>query len=260
MDRETREKLACSLTARSVELVPFLPYLLQDLWTLGSSPAMMTRLIAGHFPPREGAKALDLACGKGAVSVAIAQKLGISVHGFDLTAEFIEYARGKAEALGVSALCHFTVGDVNDVVERENGYDIAIFGAAGNILGTPAQTLRKLARTVAPGGYILIDESYLPDGADGAGQIRYQNYEYLRRGQWLQLFQENGLRLVEEMMDDEPYDFDADNAAIAKRAAELSAKHPELHELFDGYVRSQLDECEDLENELISVTWMLQKA
>lgn len=32
------EKLAKSLTAESTELIPYLPYLLQDLWELGSSP------------------------------------------------------------------------------------------------------------------------------------------------------------------------------------------------------------------------------
>ena len=39
------EKLAKSLTAGSVELIPYLPYLLQDLWELGSSPKDMLEMI-----------------------------------------------------------------------------------------------------------------------------------------------------------------------------------------------------------------------
>ena len=42
---DVEEKLAKSLTAESVELIPYLPYLLQDLWELGSSPKDMIHLI-----------------------------------------------------------------------------------------------------------------------------------------------------------------------------------------------------------------------
>ena len=35
MTKETEEKLARSLSAETTELLPFLPYLLQDLWALG---------------------------------------------------------------------------------------------------------------------------------------------------------------------------------------------------------------------------------
>ncbi|WP_207706943.1 hypothetical protein [Alkalibaculum sporogenes] len=39
------EKLAKSLTAESTELIPYLPYLLQDLWELGSSPKDIINMI-----------------------------------------------------------------------------------------------------------------------------------------------------------------------------------------------------------------------
>jgi len=32
---DVKEKLAKSLTAETTELIPYLPYLLQDLWELG---------------------------------------------------------------------------------------------------------------------------------------------------------------------------------------------------------------------------------
>ncbi|WP_313019647.1 hypothetical protein [Acetoanaerobium noterae] len=60
------EKLAKSLTAESVELIPYLPYLLQDLWELGSSPKDMVHLISKNIIISEKTKVLDLACGKGA--------------------------------------------------------------------------------------------------------------------------------------------------------------------------------------------------
>ena len=256
------EKLARSLTAETTELLPFLPYLLQDLWELGSNPRDMARLIRKHLRPTEGAAettVLDLACGKGAVSVYIAREFGFRVHGFDLTPEFIEYARKKAEEYQVTGLCRFTPGDANEVVNQEKDYDCVIFGAAGNILGSPGETLRKLAQTVRPSGYILIDEAYLPDGADNAG-VQYQNYDFLTRTQWLRLFEENGLTMLEEMPNTEGYsNFEADNRNIALRARELTAKHPEKAAVFAGYVQSQLNECADLEEVLAGGTWILQK-
>jgi len=258
MHREIDEKLACSLTAETTELLPYLPYLLQDLWELGSNPRDMIKLMKKHMAISRSTKVLDLACGKGAVSINVAKELGVSVRGFDLFPEFIDYSKKKAKEFGVDGLCAFSVGDVNEVVSAENGYDCTIFGAAGNILGSPQETLAKLARTVKPGGFVLIDEAYLPDDESGEN-VKYDNYEFLYRRQWLNLFESNGFTLVEELSNTEEYDFDSDNRAISARAEELIAKHPEKRLIFEGYVQSQLNEVADLENTVTAVTWMLQK-
>jgi len=257
MKRDVEENLARSLTAETVELLPFLPYLLQDLWELGSSPRDMIALIRKYVPLSGDVKFLDLACGKGAVSVRIAESLGVEVYGFDLLSEFIEYARNKAKEFGVERLCHFSCGDANAVVEVEQGYDCVIFGAAGNILGSPRETLEKLAKTVRAGGFIIIDEAYLPDDFSN-DDVKYKNYEFLTRRQWLELFSDCGLELLEELQNVEDYDFDSDNNAISARADELIAKHPEKRAIFEGYVASQLDECEDLESNVAAITWMLR--
>lgn len=68
---ETKEKLAKSLTANSIELIPFLPYLLQDLWELGSSSEEITDLLSDYCELNEDSKILDLACGKGAVGYVL---------------------------------------------------------------------------------------------------------------------------------------------------------------------------------------------
>jgi hypothetical protein len=75
----------------------------------------------------------------------------------------------------------------------------------------------------------------------------------------MNVFNESGLTLVEELPDAREHDFDFDNKAIQARAGELIAKHPEKRAMFEGYVRSQLNECDDLENSVIGVTWMLRK-
>jgi hypothetical protein len=47
-------------------------------------------------------------------------------------------------------------------------------------------------------------------------------------------------------------------AFIAKRADELKRSYPQMADLFDGYIQSQLAECDELENELSGVTMLLR--
>ncbi|HNT04445.1 MAG TPA: class I SAM-dependent methyltransferase, partial [Bacillota bacterium] len=80
---EVEEKLAKSLTGETTELIPYLPYLLQDLWELGSDPKEIIKLIRKNIRKVKDLKILDLACGKGAVSVKLAKELGCHVQGID---------------------------------------------------------------------------------------------------------------------------------------------------------------------------------
>lgn len=257
MNKETQEKLAGSLTAETTDLIPFLPCLLQDLWELGSNPDIMLQLIKKHMPLLEDTVVLDLATGKGAVAIKLAQNLNVKVNGIDIIPAFIEYAIQKAKEFHVSDLCQFTIGDINEVVNREEKYDCVILGAVGDVLGNPEQTLIKLKKTIKPGGYILIDDAYLIDTGKRE-QIKYQNYEYLTHEQYLELFSRCGLRVVEEITIQEYLENDANNKAITQRAEELIHRYPEKRDIFEGDVKSQQDECADLEDNLVGVTWMLK--
>jgi 2-polyprenyl-3-methyl-5-hydroxy-6-metoxy-1,4-benzoquinol methylase len=246
------EKLAASLTASTTELVPYLPYLLQDLWEMGSSPTDILELIAGNTVVSAKTRVLDLGCGKGAVSIRLAQELGCSVKGIDLMPEFIAYARSKAQEYGVEAQCRFEVGDINESVKYERAYDIVILGAVGDVLGDSLETILKLSATVRPGGYIFIDDAYGADGSD----VRYHS-----RDQWLGVFAAARVRLVAEKIVD-PRDVVATNTFtqdhITKRADELAAMHPEKARMFEEYVKCQQAECDELENEMTGVTLLLQ--
>ena len=103
------EKLARSLTADSTQLIPYLPYLLQDLWELGAIPGDIEILAKAHIEMSARTKVLELACGKGAVSVALASTFRCKVKGVDLLPEFIEFARRKAEESDVGRLFEFEV-------------------------------------------------------------------------------------------------------------------------------------------------------
>jgi len=261
MDEKTREKLAASLTANTTELLEFLPYLLQDLWELGSSPDDIIELLAKYTGICEAWRVLDLACGKGAVSVKIAEAFGCQVKGIDIIPDFIAFAKQKAREYGVGELCRFETGDVNKAILQNQEFDCVIFGAAGDILGGPGETIEKLKQTVKEGGYIIIDEGYLTDKDDN-NSLCYQNYECFALAEWMDFFRETGVRLLGSIQPD-PREIkevnDSNNEALIARANELAQRYPEKQGLFRGYIQSQLDECFDLDNTLIPVTWLLQK-
>jgi hypothetical protein len=165
------------------------------------------------------------------------------------------YAKQKAKEWNTEALCRFETGDVNETVRTERGYDCVIFGSAGDVLGNPRETLEKLRDTIKDGGFIIMDATYLSNG----GNTLKWAYEYLRRDDWLRLFEENGLKLTEELADEEEYDFAHEIKVISERANELIKKYPEKRKMFEGYVQSQQNEVADLENSLTGGTWILRR-
>lgn len=255
----TDEQTARSLSGSGAEILPYLPYLLQDLWELGSSPAEIIELIKKHVPDAGGLRVLDLACGKGAVSVKLARVFRCNVKGVDIMPEFIAYAKEKAVEYGVSALCTFAVGDIHKAVERERGYDIVILGAVGDVLGEPPETLAKLKATIKRNGYIVLADGY----ARGETEESFMsgNDTIRTREQWLQFFRDAGLKVAALKATDESGMREVNtfnNIAIGRRAEELIARHPEKEKLFEEYMQNQIAECEAMEALYVGVTWLLQ--
>lgn len=246
------EKLAESLTANTTELIPYLPYLLQDLWELGSNPEDILELVRRNVAVGTELRILDLACGKGAVSIKLAKELGCYVEGIDILPDFINYAKQKALEFGVQDLCSFNIEDINLSVSKACNYDIVVLGAAGEVLGSPDITIQKLKKTIRPEGFIIIDDCYRREGMTS----NYLSYE-----QWLNVFKKTGVKLVEAKCstEDELTNInDKNNTFIINRANELKKQYPEKAPIFDSYINSQLAECDELENEVVTVTWMLR--
>ena len=247
------EKLAKSLTAESTALIPYLPYLLQDLWELGSSPKDMATLIYNHVNVSIDTKVLDLACGKGAVGISLAKKFGCRVKGIDLMPDFIEEARKKAIEHQVENLCDFSIGDINHSVEIERDYDIVVLGAVGQVLGSQEETLKKLSQTIKKNGYLLLDDGYAKSESEKA---------YLTKIQWPEIIAESGFQLIADLpieQSDLSDVIEEQMACLTKRTNELKKRYPEDAHLFDQYLKSQLVECEELENDIIGVTMLLRK-
>jgi Methylase involved in ubiquinone/menaquinone biosynthesis len=81
MDPEIAREIARTLETEP-RLLPVLPDLLADLDELGTSAEEIVSALRRGGVPR-GGRALDLGCGKGAVAVALAERLGLAVEGVD---------------------------------------------------------------------------------------------------------------------------------------------------------------------------------
>ena len=86
-------------------------------------------------------------CGKGAVSVSLAKMFKCKVTGIDIIPEFIDFFKKKAKEYGVGNLCEFKVGDINESIEIEKNYDIVIFRAVGDVLGSAEETAGMIVIT-----------------------------------------------------------------------------------------------------------------
>ena len=119
-------------------LLPFLPELLADLDELGSDAELIAGVLTDLHLSRT-AKVIDLGCGKGAVSIEIASKLGLQVLGIELFAPFVAHCVAAARQAGVDQLCEFRQGDAKSLAGHLPPADAVVFAA----LGTSSDARRR---------------------------------------------------------------------------------------------------------------------
>jgi len=238
------------------ELLPYLPEILQDFDELGSDPRCLIELLESEGLEDNIAVALDLCCGKGATSIALAKRFGMRIDGIDAIESFIESARSAAAAAGVSELCRFTTGDLCAAVSRPGSYDLVIFSAIGPILGGITQTVTHLMTPLRGRGWILIEDSVLlPDAPVRRGFESHAEYEETRR----RITRSGAEIIAARLSNTEAPQLATDNQQIARRTRALVERRPELADLVARYVERQLDECTYLERWTRDVTWLLWK-
>ena len=146
--RSEAEMVAYALEIQPA-LLPFIPELLRDLDELGSDAALIAQAL-GDLPLPPAATVIDLGCGKGAVSIAIARRLGVHVLGIDLFAPFIAHCQQAAAAAGVSDLCEFRHGNIARLAGSVEPADVVVFAALGDVLGPLDETMRVIRQFAKP--------------------------------------------------------------------------------------------------------------
>ena len=125
----------------------------------------------GVLPLGEVRLALDLGCGAGRYSLALAERLGGGlVMGFDLWPEGIAELRRQAAARGM-AHCTGEVADISTLPAVADGAaDLALFGTVLHDLvhrGNAGAALAEAARVLRPGGWLAVVEFHPRDTRPG---------------------------------------------------------------------------------------------
>jgi len=240
------------------ELIPFIPYLLQDLFELGSSPEIIINILKS-LNLKKDSRILDLACGKGAVSIRVAKELDYYTLGVDLFEPFIAEAVNKAILQVVAELCTFEVEDIAASISTRKDFDVVILASAETLLGNLDSTIFSLRNTVRHGGYIIYDGAYLNENLPTV-HPEYsvlQNYAGTRK-----VLQSYGDEIIREVLipADETKSINSRyTELILNRAEELINLNPDKKDLLTGYVRKQEAECKIIESEITGCVWCLQK-
>jgi cyclopropane fatty-acyl-phospholipid synthase-like methyltransferase len=238
------ESIATAMDSQDVAIVPFLPYILQDFWEIGTSPEIVIDFIKKHCKDYAMLHVLDLGCGKGAVSVKLAATLKCKCYGIDGIPEFIETSKEKAREYGVYALCRFEVGDIRTKIAALGKFDVIILGAIGQVFGNYYTTLTTLLKHLTPEGIIIINDGYIDDTST------FQHPSMLPRRELLKQIAQAGMELIDETTSGTTnYAEEFEN--IEKRCRELMTKYPEKTSLFENYIQNQADEYDVLKNKVI---------
>lgn len=248
---DLKASIAGSLDADPV-LAPVLDYLLQDLDMLGAVPSQIVEVLQ-PFGAGEGKTALDLACGKGAVTRALAQDLGYDVTGVDAYQPFIDDARARAEREELSARCRFDCADIRDLPSQMGPFDVVLLLSAGTVFGDAAATMAALRQFVPPGGLMVVEDAYATRPDDPL-----PGYDAIAAG-----LTAHGDTIVSEWRGQIPEAAEFETRAvkaIERRSREMMRLYPGVAAALSKYAAAQRTEAARLGDDLIPIVWVLRRA
>lgn len=254
--KSLKESVVNAMDGTDVALFPFLPYILQDMWEIGASPKVITELVRKHTRDYSHLNILDLGCGKGAVSVRLAQELGCKCLGIDAIGEFIEEANKKAVEYGVAQSCRFEQGDIRKKIRELPQFDVIVLGAVGPVFGDYYSTLITLSKSLTENGVIVIDDGYIENESNFSDPLIQKRADVIRQ------ISDADMHLLDETIisSDEMKDADVDIFKnLEKRCHELMETYPHKSTLFEKYLREQAEENDVLETKMVCSTMVIGK-
>ena len=117
--------------------------------------AVETLDVASTFVP-PGGRVLDVACGKGAGAMLLAERHGCSVLGVDVHPFAAQLAR-RARERGLGGRVAFVTGDGGRLPVRDAVFDVAMCIGAPSIVGTE-RCIGEMARALRPGGALVVSD------------------------------------------------------------------------------------------------------
>jgi len=255
MTKTLQESIAAAMDCEDVELVAYLPYILQDFHEIGSSAESLTKIVQENNRA-EIPRIIDLGCGKGATIIEIAQHVKSDCLGIDGIESFIIYAIEQAEKRGLEN-CRFEVGDIRRIENIQGQYDFIILGSIGPVYGDYYSTMETLSPMLTEEGIIILDDGYLDSNSSSEQALvgtRKELVDQLRLAR-MEIFREY---LGDEICDRD--DYGKQYQDIKRRCQELMLKYPNKRGLFERYILKQEKEYRNLEENIICSTILIRKS
>lgn len=255
--KSIEESVLTAMDCTDRQILPYLPYILQDFWEIGSDPKVMIDLIKKHLSNINNLKVLDLGCGKGVVSINIAKKMNCECYGIDAIPEFISFSSSKADEFGVGNLCKFEVGDIREKIRTLGQYDVIILGGIGQVFGNYFETLTLLNNNLNEGGIIIIDDGYIED------ESTFKHEHVFNKSELKNQILEAGMQLIDEVNasgdKNVTANYDTEYNNLLRRCQELSVKYPDKTEIFIKYSNQQKNEYDNMKTEIICSTMVVKR-
>lgn len=125
---------------------------------------------------------LDVATGTGDLAIALARRIrDVQVMGVDLSEAMLAVARRKVEARGLDNRIVLERGDAEHLDVADASVDAATVAFGVRNFGDLAAGLRELARTIKPGGKVVILEFSRPRNRVFRALYEFYSYKILPR-------------------------------------------------------------------------------
>lgn len=253
-----RREIARSVDAPAL-LLPAFAELFRGMPSLGSQPRRAVSMLERAGIGR-GSCVLDLACGKGALAITLAKRLGCTVVGVDACGAFVEEASREATRARVEDVAAFVEADLRPFASRtqQKGvrYDAALMMG---LLGL-AEARALLRGLVKPRGLYAVDDVFRDERLAGT---RPEFAEIPTRKESRAMLEQNGDRVIEvdviapsrlHALNDSLY------RRLAANAKRIARRNPRLRPALAIFLDNQRHANRLLGHELRPAVWIVRRA
>lgn len=140
------------------------------------------RRMVGEVRRAKPGRILDVATGTGDLAIAMARRIrDVQVLGVDLSEQMLAVARRKIEARGLDGRIVLDRGDAERLAVADASVDVATVAFGVRNFGDLGAGLRELARTIKPGGKVVILEFSRPRNRVFRALYEFYSYKILPR-------------------------------------------------------------------------------